>query len=75
MPTSRTEAPQNHRVSIMYGDGAHSFWLAPGTTLGELAVHVSGLDTLHANTPLAINVVVETPRRPMPTIQPVPTSH
>jgi hypothetical protein len=53
-----------HHVSITYGDGAHSFWLARGTTLGELALHVSGLDTLHNSQPLTIDIVVESARRP-----------
>ncbi len=57
----RTEAPQNHHVSVTYGDGFHAFKLTRGTTLGELAVRVGGLNTLHDGAPLTIEIVVERP--------------
>ena len=74
MRNLQTAVPESHHVSITYGDGAHSFWLARGATLGELAVHVSDLDALHSSTPLAIEIVVETPRRDT-TPASAPTSH
>lgn len=57
MSNQHTEVPQDHRVSIKYDDGAHSFRLAPGTTLGELAVRIGGLDRLHDRGALLIEII------------------
>lgn len=59
MSHQHTEMPQDHRVSIKYDDGAHSFRLAPGTTLGELAVRIGGLDRLHDRGALMIEIVLD----------------
>jgi hypothetical protein len=59
MLSLRTEAPQDHHVSVKYGDGFHSFRLARGTTLGDLAARVGGLDTLHESAPLSIEIILE----------------
>lgn len=59
----RSEAPQSSRVCIKYGDGVHSFRLAQGTTLGELAVRVESLAALHDGAPVTIDVVLETSDR------------
>lgn len=67
MQNLQPDTTKDHQVSITYGDGSHTFRLARGATLGELAVCVSDLDTLHASTPLTIDVKVETPRRPVQT--------
>lgn len=60
MSNQHTVVPQDHRVSIKYDDGAHSFRLAPGTTLGELAVRIGGLDGLHDRGALLIEIVLNT---------------
>lgn len=59
MSNLRIEAPRNHHVSVRYGDGFHSFRLARGATLGELAVRIGGLDGLHDGAPLTIEIAVE----------------
>ena len=75
MSILRANASQSHHVSVSYNDGAHSFWLTGGTTLGELAVHVSNLDTMHSSVPITIDVVFEMPRRPAPPKSVPQTSH
>lgn len=59
MANSHTEVHRPHHVCIKYGDGAHFFLLAQGTTLGELAQRVDGLDMLHNGAPLTIEVIVD----------------
>ncbi len=60
MSNQHTEMPRDHRVSIKYDDGAHSFRLAPGTTLGELAIRIGGLDGLHDRGAPLIEVLLDT---------------
>lgn len=62
MPNAHASSPQHHHVSVLYGDGSHSFWLARGATLAELAVHVGGLDALHDCGPLTIDIALVQPR-------------
>ena len=75
MTILRTEAPRNHFVSVRYGDGFHAFKLVRGTTLGELAERVDGLDTLHDGAPLTIEILVERPRSKAASTTPIIISH
>jgi hypothetical protein len=73
MPNALSALVQHHRISVLYGDGSHSFWLAQGATLGELAGHIGGLDALHDAGPLTIDIAFkQTPALP---ILPLPIAH
>ncbi len=64
MPHTHPAQSNLQHVSVMYGDGAHSFWLERGATLAELAVHVNGLHALHVGAPLTIDILFKPkPRR------------
>jgi hypothetical protein len=62
VPNAHLGTSQQHHVSVLYGDGSHSFWLARGATLAELVLRVSGLDALLEAGPLTIDIRFE-PRR------------
>jgi hypothetical protein len=51
---------QQH-VLVRYMDGDDAFWLAPETTLAELAARISCLSETHSGEPLTINVRLEAP--------------
>ncbi len=64
MPHTHPAPSTQQHVSVMYGDGVHSFWLERDATLAELAVHVGALDALHEGAPLTIDIMFEpSPRR------------
>jgi hypothetical protein len=45
-------------VSVQYGDGLQSFWLAADATLAELAARIGDMDDDHNGAALRINVRV-----------------
>jgi hypothetical protein len=59
MPHIQPAPSTQQHVSVMYGDGLHSFWLQRDATLAELAVHVGALDALHEGAPLTIDIMIE----------------
>lgn len=63
MPNTHAASSTQQHVSVMYGDGVHSFWLERDATLAELAVHVSALDALHDSAPLTVDIAFELPRQ------------
>ena len=47
---------QQPHVVVRFGDGAHSFPLAEGGTLAELAGRIDALGALHEGAPIAIHI-------------------
>jgi hypothetical protein len=48
-------------VSVQYGDGLQSFWLAADATLADLAARIGAMDDAHDGAALLINVRVARP--------------
>jgi hypothetical protein len=48
-------------VSVQYGDGHQSFWLAANATLADLAARIGEMDDDHVGIALTINVRVGMP--------------
>ena len=63
MPNTRSASSAQQHVSVIYGDGFHSFWLQRDATLAELAVHVGALAALHDGAPLTIDIAFQEQRR------------
>jgi hypothetical protein len=59
-------APTAQFVSVHYGDGQQSFWLAADATLAELAARIDEMDDNHDGAPLLINVSLSTAEAPKP---------
>ena len=58
-------APQQHRVTAVFGDHKESFHIASGSTLGQLAERLADLAQQNHSWPVGIAVVFETaPRVP-----------
>jgi hypothetical protein len=49
-------APRPQFVSVHYGDGHQSLWLAADATMAELAARIGDMDDDHQGTALLINV-------------------
>jgi uncharacterized protein YjbJ (UPF0337 family) len=52
------DLPQRPHVTVLFGDGAHSFRLPKGATLAELAGCIDTLEAQHQAVPAAIYVTV-----------------
>jgi hypothetical protein len=57
-PPSSAEASSPKFVSVQYGDGFQSFWLAPDATLAELAARIGEMDDEHDGGPMVVDVKV-----------------
>ena len=53
---------QPSKVTVMFGDGAHSFQLRDGATLTELANHIGILGADHDGAPISIDIEFMAPR-------------
>jgi hypothetical protein len=50
------------QVTVKFGDGVHSFHLAEGATLTELAASIRQLGRLHSDAPISIDIQFSAPR-------------